>query len=430
MHEHKHIQWLLDQLPALVRERVIPSETAASIDGHYRSVLSARPQQNRISLALAVISAVLIGGGIILLFAHNWSRFSRPIRAVLSFLPLLAAQALTVYAFLNKSGNRSWHEAAAIVHTLMIGACLALIGQTYHVPSSGSSLMLTWILLTLPLSWLMHSISVHVLLHFGTVTWFFQAPDSTGRNLTCIALALILTPSVIRIRRLPLPCAGNRLTRWSAALALLIIVPNMLIRDIGSTILVCFSLLLSVYTLLENPRIPERETFFDRPFAILGNTGIFIVLLLCTIPGIWTEFVLQRESLNNLLIIFSLMAIAAGLLIIRHHQLNPARWIVGLTGPLTFFAALLAVKGSFKMVFYWFFCAWLAALGIALLTAGFNEQRLSLVNLGLSVLLIHIFVQFMRADIGYLARSLVFIVLGMLFLGFNRHLSRRWRLSS
>lgn len=428
MHDHKHILWLLDQLPALVREQIIPSVAAESIDRHYRSILSTRTQQHRISLALAVISAVLIGGGIILFFAYIWSSFSRPFRAVLSFLPLLAAQSLTLYAYLNKRGNRPWHEATAIVHTMMTGACLALVGQTYHLPSSSSSFMLTWILLILPLSWLMHSVSVSILLHFGTVTWFFQAPDSISRNLTCIALACVLTPSVIRFRRLPLPCAGSRLTRWSAALALLIIVPNMLIRDIGSTILVCFSLLLSVYTLLENSSVPNRDNFIDRPFAVLGNAGTFIILLLCTIPGIWTEFVLQRESVNNLLIILALVATAIVLLIVRHHQLNPARWIVGLTGPLTFFAALLAVKGSYKMVFYWFFCAWLAALGIALLASGFKERRLRLVNLGLSVLLIHIFVQFMRADIGYLVRSLVFIVLGLLFLGSNRYLSRRWRL--
>jgi uncharacterized membrane protein len=430
MQDNKHIEWLLTQLPDWVSEQILSQETADAIAGRYRPMLAARSSQNRISLALAIIGAILIGGGIILLFAHNWSEFSRPFRAFLSFLPLLVSQGLTLYAFLFINQSRPWQEATVLVHALLIGSSMALIGQTYHLPSSMPAFMLTWVLLAIPMSWVIHSISLHVMLHLGVFIWFFQAPDSLTRNLTLIGLALVLAPLVIPFRKVVLPGAGHSVTRWSAALALLFIVPNMLIRDIGSTILICFSLLLSVYSLLESGKSFQLKPFRDKPFSTIGNAGIFIILLLCTIPEIWSEFILPRESNNNIVLIFALLALNIFLLATYRHQLNPAKWIIGLTGPLTFFAAMISGKGTSKLLFYWVFCAWLAGLGIALLRAGFKDRRLSQVNLGMSVLLVHIVIQFMRADVGYLVRSIVFIVLGILFLTFNRALSNRWRVSS
>ncbi len=427
MHENKHIQWLLEQLPILVRENILTAESAEAVAGRYRPRLSTGSQQNRISLALAVVGAVLIGGGIILLFAHNWENFNRPLRAILSFLPLISAQILTIYAYRNARNSAPWREATAIVHTLMIGSSLALIGQTYHLPSSMPSFMMSWILLTIPMSWVIHSISLNFLLHLGVTIWFFQETGSITRNLTLVALALILTPSVIPFKLLRLPGAGHRVTRWSAALALLCIVPNLLIADVGSTILICFSLLLSVYALLETGPLFRERGFCDKPFATLGHLGIFIVLLLCTVPEIWTEFVLSNENNNNLVIIFTLLALGIMLLIVHRKDINPAGWLVGLTGPVTFFAALMSGNPTFKPVFYWAFCAWLTGLGIAWMASGFRERRLSQVNAGMVILLIHVFIQFMRADIGYLARSIVFIVLGILFLVVNRYLSKQWR---
>lgn len=429
MHENKHIQWLLEQLPVLVQENILSPETADAVAARYRPLLSNRSQQNRISLALAVIGTVLIGGGIILLFAHNWSVFGRPLRTVLSFLPLIAAQGLTLHMWRHKRSSTPWRESTTLVQALMLASSMALIGQTYNLPSDAPSFTMTWLMLTLPMAFIIRSVSLHILLHAGLLTWFFQAPDSITRNLIFLVLAAVMTPFVIPLKSIPLPAAGHRMIRWSSAIVLLCIIPNLLISDVGSTILICFSLMLSSYCLIEaGPAFRERG-LRDKPFATLGSAGIFIVMLLCTIPDIWTEFVLSREITNNIVVLFSLLAVNIGLLAINRKQRSAPVWIAGLTGPLTFIAALPAGNGFFQFVFYWGFCAWLTALGIACLTAGFKEKRLSRVNLGMAILLIHIVIQFMRADIGYLVRSLVFIGMGILFLVVNRRLSTRWRSS-
>ncbi len=427
MQEHKHIAWLLSQLTTLVQKQVISVETADSIDEHYRTALSTRSQSNRISLVFAIIGTVLIGGGIILFLTRL--NLPPPYRAVLAFIPLLAAQVLTLYVVKSRPDSRPWQEAAAIVHTLMVGVCLNLVEQAYYLPKSDSSFLLTWLILILPLSWIMKSVSVQIMLHIGTISWFFQVQDSISRNLIFLILTLLLTPAVIRIPRLSVPYSGNIVTRWSAALALAATVPNHLIRDAGSTILICFSLLFSIYPLLEMTRHSPKKPLFEKPFTVIGNTGICIILFLCTYPGILSEFVLPHESFNNLFVITVLLLLGIIMLVVRRQNLTLVGWMTSISGPLTFFSALIASKTLFKPFFYWFFTAWLAAWSVAILAAGFKERRLAQVNLGVSILLVHIFVQFMRTDIGALSRSLVFIVLGVLFLSLNRFFLRRWRLS-
>ena len=48
--------------------------------------------------AFGILGAVLIGGGIILLLAHNWEQLGRPARVAVAFAPLVLSQALALPA--------------------------------------------------------------------------------------------------------------------------------------------------------------------------------------------------------------------------------------------------------------------------------------------------------------------------------------------
>src|ERR1041384_5500088 len=81
------IRWLQAELPELVACGVLSQETADALRQHYSSAPSDSPR--RIGFVLsAVLGSLLIGAGIILLVAHNWDFFSRPIRCAIAFTPL------------------------------------------------------------------------------------------------------------------------------------------------------------------------------------------------------------------------------------------------------------------------------------------------------------------------------------------------------
>ncbi len=58
---------------------------------------------------------------------------------------------------LVKRGGTALRESAGLFHSLAVGSSIALIGQTYHLPSDTPAFMLTWALLILPLQFLLRS---------------------------------------------------------------------------------------------------------------------------------------------------------------------------------------------------------------------------------------------------------------------------------
>ena len=85
----KNIQWLEKELPILEQENVVSADTIGSIRSYYYRTQTVSGLHWAV-VAFAVLGSLLIGGGIILLFAHNWAALSRPTRAALSFCPVFA----------------------------------------------------------------------------------------------------------------------------------------------------------------------------------------------------------------------------------------------------------------------------------------------------------------------------------------------------
>ena len=144
----KHTQWLTKELPVLESEGIVSSETATKLTTYY-SENTARTT-NWTIVAFAIIGSLLIGCGVILLFAHNWDELSRPARAILSFCPLLIGSILSVVT-ITRNGETALRESAGLFHSLAVGASIALIGQTYHLPSDTPAFLMTWAVLIMPL---------------------------------------------------------------------------------------------------------------------------------------------------------------------------------------------------------------------------------------------------------------------------------------
>jgi len=94
MKDADHVLWLRRELPELVGQGVIQSEVAERIRQHYGETEMAGRTTKRWAIVLfSILGAALIGGGIILLLAHNWEELSRPMRAAISVAPLAIAAA-------------------------------------------------------------------------------------------------------------------------------------------------------------------------------------------------------------------------------------------------------------------------------------------------------------------------------------------------
>ena len=156
MKNARQVRWLYDELPELTAIGVVDGETAAKIRRHYGE-LSQVPGSKIALTVFTILGSLLVGVGIILLLAHNWENLSRAVRVVLSFLPLLAAQAIAFHVRRKPAPFRGALEGAGLFLSLAIAASIALVGQTYHIYGDLGNFLLTWGLLILPLIYLFRS---------------------------------------------------------------------------------------------------------------------------------------------------------------------------------------------------------------------------------------------------------------------------------
>jgi len=162
------IRWLRGQLPELVAGGVISSDNAAGIERHYGSVDT---RSNFGFVILATVGAALVGAGIILLIAHNWDDLSRAVRTIIAFIPLLIAQALIVFVLLRRNESRPWREAVAVFDVAAVATAISLISQTYQIQGSFYDFMRAWLLLSIPIVYLLRTTLGACLYVIGIIVW-------------------------------------------------------------------------------------------------------------------------------------------------------------------------------------------------------------------------------------------------------------------
>src|SRR5207244_4221056 len=138
------------------------------------------------------------------LIAHNWDELSRPVRTAIAFLPLLIAQAVIVFVLMRRNESRPWREAAAIFDVAAVATAISLVSQTYQLQGTFAEFMLVWLLLSLPIVYLLRTTFGAVLYIIGTVVWlsaqetFFSRPSSP--MLFWLLLLFIVPYFLIRFR--------------------------------------------------------------------------------------------------------------------------------------------------------------------------------------------------------------------------------------
>src|SRR5947207_420621 len=168
------IRWLLAELTELVAGGVLSSENAEALRQHYAATDSGEPR--RIGFVLsAILGSLLVGGGIILLVAHNWDFLTRPVRCAIAFTPLVLSQALAILVLLRRNQSAPWRESGALPRVAAIGTAIALVGQTYQIQGDFARFILVWMLLALPIVYLFRT-SVGLAIYFvGATVWVLSS---------------------------------------------------------------------------------------------------------------------------------------------------------------------------------------------------------------------------------------------------------------
>ena len=108
-----HQHWLLEQLPEWEREGLLTKDASRTLRERYPVDAS---QHGIAQIAMGSLGALLIGSGLIAIIAFNWDDFTRPVRLLFAFLPLLLTQLVSLRVLQRGEAVAVWiRESAALL---------------------------------------------------------------------------------------------------------------------------------------------------------------------------------------------------------------------------------------------------------------------------------------------------------------------------
>ncbi len=191
---NRHHQWLARQLPQWVDKEIISGTQADTLRALY-------PLGDSIGLGRLLITgigAIMIGLGVILLFAYNWDDMGKVSKLAVIFSGLIGAHLAALY---SRERHHVASESLFAFGTMLMGAGIFLIGQIYHLDSHYPDAILFWSLGALALAWVLPSLTQAFMAVALIIAWHIsEVSDFNFANHRALLLILIgLLPLVWRL---------------------------------------------------------------------------------------------------------------------------------------------------------------------------------------------------------------------------------------
>jgi len=87
--------------------------------------------------------------------ANQWDQFSQFTKTTCAFLLLIIPQLFSVYLLMKINKKVVWREIAALLLFFAVCANISLVSQIYHINSDANTFLMTWLILTAPLIYLL-----------------------------------------------------------------------------------------------------------------------------------------------------------------------------------------------------------------------------------------------------------------------------------
>lgn len=431
----KLVRQLYEELPQLVAQGVLTPDAEARLRAHYGAIEPERPARLAV-IIFGILGALLIGAGVILVLAHNWENLSRPVRAGLSFLPLMAAQGLAARVMIKRSQSTAWREGAGALLFLMIGASISLVAQTYNISGNVPAFLLTWSLLGLPLAYLLNAAVPALLYLWGITEWACHLRCDHGWAGGYWLLAALLLPLLAAWLK-----GGRYQTRltallWALCVSVTIAAGVTIERVLPGLWIILYAGLFALMFLAGEFWFNDAEGFWTRPLRHFGAAGVLALSFMLTFEGPWKEIGwhhvhwdrLQEVSWRALpdAVLGSVLPLAALFLLVMTPRRRTALGLfLGLAPIFAIGGYCLCSLSETYAPAAGLFDLYLLAVGLWLLVTGIRGNVQGQMNAGLLSVAALIIARFFDTDLGFLLRGLAFIGLGIALLVANLVMLRR-----
>ncbi|MGZ3865910.1 MAG: DUF2157 domain-containing protein [Bacteroidia bacterium] len=423
------------ELEVLEKEGIISAEIAANIRNYYKS--KSENPHNRLFTVFAVLGAILVGLGIILIIAHNWDDLSKATKVFFSFLPLIIGQAFCAFTLLKKSDNAGWKEGSSVFLFFGVGASISLVSQVYNIHGDLSDFLFTWMLLCLPLTYLMKS-STTSLLYIAGITYYAVESHTYwslfNHNYTfsynywwMLTLAI---PFYYNLYKEKGDSNAMVMHNWIVPLSLIFALGTMSSGH-GNLLYIGYMSMFGMFFLIGSSDYFQNVRRRVNGYLVLGALGTMQILLMASFHWFWEE--LQRPDRSNssiwgapeffLTVVFSATAL---LLFISQTKKNGMEDFHPTKIFFLVFILLYLLGQNLSTLPIILVNIVILTNGIFTIRSGVKHDHLGILNYGLLTITALIVCRFFDSNMSFIVRGLLFIAVGVgFFLGNYLMLKKR-----
>lgn len=406
---------MLKDLEELTSAGIITPEQAEKIQAYYDSK---EGKGSKFTIVLSILGAILVGSGIVLLVAHNWDGMTRPVKTIFAFFPLALGQALCVYTLLKRKEDVSWRESSALILFFATASCMALVSQIYHITGTLESFILTWLLLTAPLVYIMRS-SVSSLLVIACATWYAMLYGYAGIGSNppffYLGFLIFLVPHYIQLSRRRSGKNLFHLHNWffvvSTLLCLATFTPTS--NNAFQFVFISYCFMLGIFYLIGVSRILTPTRLHSNPFLISSVLGMIIILLIWSYDELWSY--LERAEIKvEFLYTPILLLVVHAVAFVKLDKINNAFSDPFRIIPYVFAVSILLLPGM-SVIGMLVMNILILLIGLVYIHKGTKMDHLGLLNFGLLVIAALAVLRFFDESIGFIWRGLFFVTTGVGF---------------
>ena len=379
-------------------EGIITPEQKSRILQRYRLLQKAEEKAGPAKLitTVSILGALLVGIGIILFIASNWSLIPRWGKLLLIFLSLVGSYGFGFYFRFEKGNYPKVGASLILLGSLIFGAGIFLIAQIYHLKAHEPNGLLLWAMGVLPLGYCLHFKS---LISLGLIDLLIWLGMEASSRMSHVGPEWAEGPLMI-------------LLFWTAGLTLWAI--GLWHREWKSLkpISTPFILAGALLSLLVGFILTFfRAGFLEYGFAYRSSSNLFIhfypALLILFFIAVIFRYLPDEKERGWRLETTGLLFLLATALVLSFYQKE----------------ILLALKRNLRLIFNLLFA--LEVLGLIYL--GFLRRYSVYVNIGLLFFSLGVVARYFDIFWGLLPRSLFFILGGLLLLFGGIYLERKRR---
>lgn len=408
---------LIKELPELVENDVISQDVASKIERYYQSKANNTP--NRLFTVFGVLGSILVGLGLILILAHNWDNFSKTIKTLFAFAPLIIGQMLVGFSILKKK-SQAWKEASGVFLFFAVGASIAMVSQIYNIPGNFTNYMLVWILLCTPLIYLLKSHAL-ALLHLVYATVYacnYGYANGSKAPWLFLVLLLLLLPYYINLIKSRPKANITSIFNWLVPISLIITL-GAFITKFDELIFLSYIILFGLFYNLGKLPVLHNLKLRQNGYLVLGSFGTVVLLLIASFRWVW-EDVLRISSFSGkeTTLVVVLFVVAFGVLIYlflkkQVNKFNLFHYIFIIMTMLFFVGLKNDVSPTVITNIL------LLILGINAIKIGVDKMHFGVLNYGLVIITALIFCRFFDTNMSFVIRGLLFVIVGIGFFATN-----------